>query len=161
TLELLGFDSYMLGDLIQGAAYCEQAVPILRELDDRPGLVNALTSLSLRPRFETEVMGQIDLYQLAELSETALDIARSCDYRKGEPHALGRGALCLCQAGEYGRGLELLTHAARLAEEIEHPELNATLHMIWGLELYLGLLATAQAREHLEAARAAAHETGS
>jgi predicted ATPase/DNA-binding CsgD family transcriptional regulator len=161
TLELLGLDSYVLGEVVQGAAYCEQAVPILRELDDRQGLVNTLTNLSLRPRFDTEVMGEIDVHQLANLSEMALEIARSCDYRVGEAAALHEGAVCLCRAGEYGRGLERLRHALRIAEEIEHRELLTSVHLAWGIELYLGLLASAEAREHLAAARAAAQKRGS
>ena len=91
TLELLGLDSYVLGEVLQGVAYCEQAVPIQRELDDRQGLTNTLTTLCMRLRFDTEVMGEIDVVQLARLSETALEIARSCDYRVGEAGAFARG----------------------------------------------------------------------
>jgi DNA-binding CsgD family transcriptional regulator/Flp pilus assembly protein TadD len=160
TLELLGLDSYILGEVVQGAAYCEQAVPILRELDDRQGLVNTLTNLSFRSRLDTEVMGEIDVHQLAKLSETALEIARSCDYRAGEAAALHEGAACLCRAGEYGRGVEYLRRALRIAEEIEHRELLTSVHLAWGRELYLGLLASAEARKHLEAACAAAQERG-
>jgi len=161
TLGLMGFDSYVLGEVVQGAAYFEEAVPILRELDDRQGLVNALVNLSLSPRFDTEVMGEMDLYQRASLSETAAEIARGCDYRKGEADALSKTALCLCRAGDYGRGLNLLGRASAIAEEIEHRELVTTLHLSWGIELYPGLLAFAQAHEHLAAALAAAHELGS
>lgn len=160
TLELLGIDSYALGEVVQGAAYCEQSVPILRELDDRQGLVNTLTNLCLRLRFDTEVMGEIDVTQLANLSQTALEIARSCDYRVGEAAALHEGAVCLCQAGEYGRGLEYLRRALRIAEELEHRELLTSVHHALGSEFYLGLLAFAEAREHLEAAGEAARERG-
>jgi predicted ATPase/DNA-binding CsgD family transcriptional regulator len=161
TLELLGLDSYVLGEVVQGVAYCEQAVPIQRELDDRQGLANTLTTLCMRLRFDTEVMGEIDGYQLAKLSETALEIARSCDYRVGEAAALHEGAVCLCRAGEYGRGLEYLRRGLSIAEEIDHRELLVSVHHAWGSELYLGLLAFAEAREHLEEARAAAQERGS
>lgn len=161
SLNLLGFDSYILGDVIQGAKYGEQAVPILRELDDRQGLVNTLTNLALRVRFDTEVLGEIDLYQLAHLSETALEIARSCDYRKGEADAFFKAAVCLCRAGDYGRGLEYLRRASSIAEEIEHRELLTTVHLSWGIELYTGLLSWAEAQAHLEAARAGAQELGS
>ncbi len=161
TLDLLGFDSYVLGDVVQGAAYGEQAVPILRELDDRQGLVNALTNLSMRSRFDTEVLGEVDLHRLANLSETAVEIARSCDYRKGEGDALMKTAVCLCRAGEYGRGLECLYRASSIAEEIEHRELATTVRLAWGIELDLGLLAFAEAREYLEAGLAAAQEIGS
>ena len=161
TLELIGVDNYALGEVIQGTAYCQQAVQILRELEDRQGLVNALTTLSFRARFDTEVMGEIDLHQLADLSETALELARSCDYRVGEAIALHEGAVCLCRAGEYGRGWEYLRGALRIAEEIQHTELLMSVHHAWGSEFYLGLLAFAEAREHLEAARAEAQERSS
>src|SRR5574341_142187 len=161
TLELLGLDSYVLGEVVQGAEYCEQAVPIQRELDDRQGLANTLTSLCMRLRFDTEVLGEIDLSQLAKQSETALEIARSCDYRVGEAAALFRSAVCLCRAGEYGRGLEYLQRGLSIAEEIEHRELLVSVHHALGSEFYLGLLAFAEAREHLETARTMAQERGS
>jgi len=161
TLELLGRDSYILGEVVQGAAYCEQAVPIQRELDDRQGLVNTLTTLSMRLLFDTEVMGEIDLSQLAKQSEMAAEIAHSCDYRVGEAAALAGSAISLCQAGKYGRALEHIRRALSIAEEIEHREILTGLHQAWGSEFYLGLLAFTEAREHLEAARAAAQERGS
>ncbi len=161
TLNLLGFDNYVLGDLVQGAAYGEQAVPILRELDERQGLVNTLADLSLRPRFDSEVLGEFDVHQLASQSESAVRIARSCDYRRGEGDALLKAAVCLCRAGDYGRGLEYLRRALAFAQEIEHRELLTTVHLGWGIELCLGLLASLEAREHLEAALAGAQELGS
>jgi predicted ATPase/DNA-binding CsgD family transcriptional regulator len=161
TLELLGLDSYVLGDCVQGAHYCEQAVPMLRELDDRQGLANALTTLSFRQRLDTEVMGEIDLHQFASLSEEALEISHSCDYRVGEAAALHEGAACLCRAGEYGRGWEYLRRALGIAGELEHRELLTSVHHVWGTELYLGLLSPTEAREHLEAAHVAAQERGS
>jgi DNA-binding CsgD family transcriptional regulator/tetratricopeptide (TPR) repeat protein len=161
TLELLGLDSYVLGEVLQGVAYCEQAVPIQRELDDRQGLTNTLTTLCMRLRFDTEVMGEIDVVQLARQSETALEIARSCDYRVGEAGALHEGAVCLCRAGEYGRGLEYLRRGLGIAEEIEHLELLVSVHHALGSEFYLWLLAFAEARQHLEAALTAAQARGS
>ena len=162
TLELLGLGSYGLGEVIQGAAYCEQAVPIQRELDDRQGLVNTLTTLSMRLRFDTtEVMGEIDLHQLAKQCETAREIARSCDYRVGEAGALHEAAVCLCRAGEYGRGWEYLRGGLRIAEEIDHTELLVSVHQALGGEFYLGVLAVAEARAHLDASLVAAVERGS
>ncbi len=161
ALELLGLDSYTLGEVVQGAAYCEQAVLILRRLDDRQGLANALRTLSFRARLDTEVMGEVDLRELAALSEESLEIAHSCDYRVGEAAALHEAAACLCRAGEYGRAWEYLRRALSLAEEIEHRELLISVHLAWGTEFYPGLLAFAEAREHLEAARKAAQERGS
>ncbi len=161
ALELLGLDSYTLGEVVQGAASCQQAVLILRGLKDRQGLANALRTLSFRARLDTEVMGEIDLHELAALSEESLEIAHSCDYRVGEAAALHEAAACLSRAGEYGRAWEYLRGALSIAEEIEHRELLISVHLAWGSEFYTGLLAFAEAREHLEAARAAAQERGS
>jgi DNA-binding NarL/FixJ family response regulator len=57
--------------------------------------------------------------------------------------------------------LDYLRGALRIAEEIEHTELLVSVHQAWGSEFYLGLLAFAEARQHFEAARAAAQERGS
>jgi tetratricopeptide (TPR) repeat protein len=54
TMDLLGIVSYQLGEVIQGTEYLEQAVPILRELDDRQGLVNTLTNLTVRALADTD-----------------------------------------------------------------------------------------------------------
>jgi DNA-binding NarL/FixJ family response regulator len=107
---------------------------------------------------QEEVLGDLDLYQLAGLGETALETARSCDYRAGEGFALNMAGPCLCRAGAYGRGLEFLGRALSIAEEIEHRELATSVHLTWGIELYTGLSVSAQAREHLEVALAAARE---
>jgi DNA-binding CsgD family transcriptional regulator len=105
-------------------------------------------------------MGEIDLHELTRLSETALEIARSCDYRAGEATVLQEVAVCLCRTGDYGRGLEYLRGALSIAEEMEHQELLTSVHLAWGIDFYLGLLAAAEAREHLEAARAVAQARG-
>ncbi len=160
TLDLLVFDSYIQGDVIQGASYGEQAAAILRTLDERQGLVNTLGNLALRSRFDTEVLGPVDLRDLARQNEPAIEMAKSIDYRKGEADALARSAVCLCRAGEYGRGFEYLRRAWAIAQEIEHHELLTTLHMGWGIEFYTGLLAYAEAREHLEASLAGAQGLG-
>ncbi len=161
TLELLGLAGYFVGEVIQGAAYCEEALPTLRRMDDRQGLVNTLTNLSLRARFETEVLGDVQIERLASQSEAALEIARSCDWRQGEAEALSKLASCLCRAGDYGRGMELLPRALNIAEEIQHRQTAASVHLTFGAELYTGLLAAAEAREHLESALAIAQELGS
>ncbi len=161
TLDLMAFDSYALGELVQGTEYGEQALPMLRELDDRQGLVNTITNLSLRVRFDTEVMGEIDLLQLAHRSEAVAEIARGCDYRKGEADAYSKAASCFCRAGDFGRALDLVSSASRIADEIQHRELLASIQLTWGIEFYSGLLEFGEARQHLEAAHAGAQQVGS
>jgi len=57
--------------------------------------------------------------------------------------------------------LEYLRRGLSIAEEIEHRELLVSVHHALGSEFYLGLLAFAEAREHLETALAMAQERGS
>jgi DNA-binding CsgD family transcriptional regulator len=57
--------------------------------------------------------------------------------------------------------MENLRRALAIAEEIGHRELLAVVHLTWGIEFYLALLASAEARVHLEAALATMQETGS
>src|SRR6185436_14596330 len=48
TLDLLGQTAYLNGDLAGGIQYLERAAVILEQLDDRPGLVSCLATLSER-----------------------------------------------------------------------------------------------------------------
>ncbi|HEX9076218.1 MAG TPA: AAA family ATPase [Anaerolineae bacterium] len=160
TMDLLGIVSYQLGEVIQGAAYLEQAVPILRELDDRQGLVNALANLTVRAITDTEVLGDIDYIQLTDLSDEALEIARSFNWYQGELLALMQGAISLEHAGEYGRALERLARASSMAEESRNRESFARLHLIFGATLS-GLLALTEARQHFETGLKLVQELGS
>ncbi len=159
TMTLLGLDCYGTGDILKGAAYYEQAVPLLREVDDRQGLVRALEALGMRVHFDTEVLGDVVIPQLASQAELALQIAGNMDWREGEGEASSRAGICWSRAGEYQRGLEFLQHAQALAEDIEHHHLLTSIHLIIG-ELYLSLLVPEQARQHLELAFSFAREVG-
>lgn len=158
TLDLLGVVNCFVGDVIQGMTYSEQAVALFRELDDRRGLINALTPLCLRPRYDVEVLGDIDLHQLIELGETALELARSFDWRQGQVIALNNIGLCLCRTGQFGRGLALFRRVVEIATEIQHRFFLAAAHRGIGAEVHLALFDSDQAREHLELALTVAQE---
>jgi DNA-binding CsgD family transcriptional regulator len=160
TLDLLGLASYPLGEAIQGAAYLEQALPILRELDDRQGLVNTLTNLTLRALMDTEVLGQIDFMELTKVSDEALQIARGFNWYHGEALALLQAALSLKQAGEYGQALARLAEAKPLVDESQNRESLARLHLNYG-QVFTGLLALSEARQHFETGLTQVRELGS
>ncbi|MGE5139239.1 MAG: helix-turn-helix transcriptional regulator [Rudaea sp.] len=160
TLDLLGLASYPLGEAIQGAAYLEQALPILRELDDRQALVNTLINLTLRAVMDTEVLGQIDFRQLANVSDEALQIARGFNWYQGEALALLQGAHSLKQVGEYGQALARLAEAKPLVDESQDREALARLHLTYG-QVLTGLLALSEARQHFEIGLAQVRELGS
>ena len=160
TMELLGLVNYQLCDLVQGAAYMEQAVPILRELDDRQALVHALTGLSWRPFLVTEVLGDTRLVDLAGLSEEALQIARGFNWYQGELLALMQGAICLKQAGEYWQALDQLARAEWMLEEGRNRDASARLHAILG-EISMELLAFSEAQQRFETSLEIARDMGS
>ncbi len=159
TLQHLGMASYGIGDVIRAVAYYQQAIPLLRQVDDRQGLVRALEFLTMRIRLDTEVLGDINFAQLASSGEQAFQIAESFDWREGEGEALSRTAIAWTRVGEYGRGLELLQRAQIIAEEINHRHLLTSVNLLFG-ELYLHLLALDQARHHLELSFNLAQEVG-
>ncbi len=159
ALQLMGMASYGIGDVIRGVAYYEQAIPILRQVDDRQSLVRALEFLSMRARLNTEVVGEINVAQLAGYSEQAYEIAHGFDFREGEGEALSRMGICWSKVGEYERGLDLLQRAQAVGEEIDHRHLLTSVHLITG-ELFLNMLALEQARAHLELAFTLAQEVG-
>ena len=160
TMELLGLVYYQLCDIVQGAAYLEQAVPIFQELDDRQALVHALAGLTWRPWLVTEVLGDTHLHELAGLGEEALQIARGFNWHQGEVLALMQGAVCLKQAGEYGKALQQLSQAQWMLEESRNRDSSARLHLISG-GISLELLALAEAQTHFETALAIGQELGS
>ena len=160
TMELLGLTSYQLCDVIQGAAYLEQAAPMFRELDDRQALVHTLTGLAWRPWLVTEVLGDMRLADLAGPSDEALQIARGFNWYQGEVLALMQGAICLKQAGDYGQALDRLSRAQSLLEESRNRDISARLYAILG-EISIELLAFAEAQQHLERSLTIAQELGS
>src|SRR5256714_6377748 len=57
TLDLLGMASFLSGDMIQGTTSCQQAIVLLRELDDRQRLISSLVTLMMCGGvYETETL---------------------------------------------------------------------------------------------------------
>lgn len=160
TMDLLGIASYQLGEVVQGASYLEQAVPIFKELDDRQGLVNTLTNLTMRALTDTEVLGETNYPQLTNLSNEALQVARSFNWYQGEVLALMQGAISLERTGEYGQALERLARARSMVEESQNRESFARLHLIFG-QIFSGLIALTEAKQHFETGLAYLQELGS
>jgi ATP/maltotriose-dependent transcriptional regulator MalT len=160
TMDLLVIVSSQLGELVQGKAYLEKAIPILREVDNRQVLVNTLTNLGSVAHFETEVLGELDYRQLADMSEEALQIAHGFNWDQGEVRALIPGASSLGQTGDYAHALEWLSRAQGIAEAIGHRESLARIHLTFG-QILTGLMVFPEARRHLETGLALVQELGS
>jgi tetratricopeptide (TPR) repeat protein len=162
TLDLLGMASVLGGDLNRSVAYYDQAVALLRGLDDRQGLDSSLASIVGGGDYLSDTMAPGEGVRSERLSdgETALEIARQINYRSGEAYALLALGFALGPIGDYARALEYAQAGLGVAEEIEHHQWMAMAHCALGA-LHLDLLALSQAQEHLERALALSKEIGS
>jgi ATP/maltotriose-dependent transcriptional regulator MalT len=162
-MDLLGMASLLSGDLIQGTTYCQQAIVLLRELDDRQRLISSLVTLMMCGGvYETETLvpAGVGFAGSLHFGEQALKIAGEIGQRSDEAHTLIQMAMCLGPRGEYARALEVAQRGLAIAEEIEHRQWMTAGHRALGA-LYLDLLALSEARQHLEQALALAQDVGS
>ncbi len=155
--------SFIGGDLVQGAAYCQQAVAQFRELDDRQGLASSLTLLAEvggMYQGETLVPASISFADSLNFGEQALKAARESGQRSSEAYTLISLGHYLGPRGEYARALTVVQAGLTLAEQIEHRQWMTFGHWELGVH-YLELLALPEARQHLEQALALAQEISS
>jgi len=163
TLDLLGVASYLSGDLMQSAAYYEQAIALLRELDERARLPNSLATLMLcggNYQTETLVPAAAGFAESLQQGELALKIAGEIGQRSDEAYALIHMGMCLGPRGQYARALEVAQRGLDITEDIEHRQWMTAGHSALG-ELYLDLLVLPTAQQHLEQALVLAQEIGS
>ncbi|RIK37796.1 MAG: hypothetical protein DCC55_23210 [Chloroflexi bacterium] len=163
TLSFLGWSCYVGADLLATAAYYTQAADLCRALDERHWLVFCLTGLLARGGdYFNQAAGCLPVAtaQLLHEGEAAIALARQIGYRSGEARALIWLALALLPRGEYARCLACAQTALRIAKEDQQPRYVATAHMALGA-LYLELLATPRAVEHLERGRQLAETVNS
>ncbi len=163
TLDLLGVASLLSGDLVQSAVYNQQAIVLLRELDERQRLISSLMTLMLcggHYQNDTAVPAALGFAELLQHGELALKIAGEIGSRSDEAYTLINMAMYLGPRGEYARALEVAQRGLAIAEEIEHRQWMTAGHRTLGA-LYLDLLALSEAKPHLEQALALAQEIGS
>jgi DNA-binding CsgD family transcriptional regulator len=160
TQDLLGMASYLSGELLQGAAYYEQAIALFRELDERERLPNSLATLMCcggNYGTETVVPPAVGFAESLKLGELAVKSASEIGRRSDEAYTMTQMSMCLGPRGQYARALELAQRGLAIAEEIEHRQWMTAGHLALGA-LALDVLALSQARLHLEQAMALAQQ---
>jgi len=111
SLRRMGFISFEMGSYDEGRAYCEQALRIVREIDDRRGEAGVLSSLGVCLTFQ----GELD--EAKACFERVLRIAREIGDRRQEGWALlvlGNAQLHL---GEYASARDYQEQALRILRE--------------------------------------------
>jgi DNA-binding CsgD family transcriptional regulator len=158
TYDLLGMARYHTADLAESAGHYARAIALLRDLDDRQGLISGLSLLSARG-------GNLDLDPLAigpaeaeagiHAGEEALRLAREIDSPAGEAFALFMLGMAAGVCGDYARAFAHGQAALAISEAIAHRQWIAAAHRLLG-QLHLDLLALVEAQHHLERALALA-----
>jgi DNA-binding CsgD family transcriptional regulator/tetratricopeptide (TPR) repeat protein len=162
TLNLLGMTSAFV-DSEQSAAYYRRAIPLMREFDDRPGLVTDLVMRAIESGFyygDTFAPAKLDAIQAERDAQEAVALARAIDWPAGESFARWELALWYGLRGHYARAFELATSGLGIAEEIEHKQWIAAGLCSLGA-LYVDVFAPERARPLLERALVLANELGS
>jgi DNA-binding NarL/FixJ family response regulator len=162
TLGFLGMANALSGDLVQGAACYQRAIPILRDVGDRQSLAYCQAALILcGPNYATDTMVPgLTLAETARYGEEGLQIARDIGWRAGESFVLFNLAFCYTIQGEYVRAWVTARASLEIAEEIEHRQWAVGAHWALGA-LCLDRLDPIAAREHLAQALAMGMEIGS
>ena len=163
TFDLLGMSHSLGGDMIQGAANFRQAIPLLRELDERVDMASSLTTLALggaEYQATTMVLAAKNLAEGQRDAEAALEIARETGWRSAEAFALIVLAMCQGSCGDFTRALDSAQRAFEVAREIGHRQWMTFAHGALG-EIDADLQALADARQHLEQALAMGKQIGS
>lgn len=154
TLDLLGMAYSQAGDARRAADAYEQAITLLRTLDERYGLASALTTVALLGGLyfnDTMVPAAPNLTSFAQAGNEALQIARAIDWPAGQAYALNILSGLAGVHGEYGRALQHAQMGLATAEAIEHRQWMAAAHAMLAA-LYHDLLALPEARQHGEQA---------
>jgi DNA-binding CsgD family transcriptional regulator len=150
-------------DSEQSAAYYGRAIPLMREFDDRQGLVTDLVMRAIESGFyygDTFAPARLDAIQSERDVQEAVALARAIDWPAGESFARWELALWYGLRGHYARGFELASSGLRIAEEIEHKQWIAAGLCSLGA-LYVDVFAPERAWPMLERALALARELGS
>ena len=127
TFDLIASTHYMIGDSVAAIETYENAIPLLREVEDLRTLSSALASaaacrsgyIGLRNIWIPEFPESIGADPAAALTES-LELARSTGWSSGECFALGILGMHDGIRGEIRSGFSTLHQSQSLAEEAEH-----------------------------------------
>jgi class 3 adenylate cyclase/tetratricopeptide (TPR) repeat protein len=124
TLDLLGIAHLLAGDYSASVKYYDQAIPIFRELDDRPRLISSLigrgviVSLGILLAMVPPDPAPDAQQDFIEARQIAREIGSSPD----EAWASWAQGLLYTLGGNFGGALEVARDGAKIASEIGHRE---------------------------------------
>jgi DNA-binding CsgD family transcriptional regulator/tetratricopeptide (TPR) repeat protein len=161
TRDLLGMATLQHGDQIGSYAHYQHAIQLFRNLEDKPGLISALTVASTTSYWdETDFVPAQSHAENEEMAMEALKLARQMRWAAGEAFLAWTMARGLATRGRFGEALFSASEALRIATEIEHRQWITGAHYILGY-VYVLLLQPDPAIHNLRQALTLARELGS
>jgi DNA-binding CsgD family transcriptional regulator len=163
TFDLLGMANGIYGDTVQAVGRFDQAIALLRMMDDRQRLIS---SVATRIAFASPTWTETT-YSVCEPpdrcghnSAEALDLARQMDSLTAQAYAELNAGLVFASLGDLGDGLAHAQESLRIACEISHEQWQAAAYCAVG-HAYLELLEANLAAQSLDAGLALARALGS
>lgn len=156
THDLLGTESYILGDVPFAAQHYGQAIALFREIDDRGGLASALAMSSLQGAsyaLDTGATVPAPLRDCCDAGEEAIRLAREIGARPLEAYTRMIFTLALGPRGAWGSAVAQAQKSLHIATEIGHETNIASARWALGA-VYHDMLDYTQARLQLEQALA-------
>ncbi len=161
TYDLLGMAIMQHGDLLGSFDEYQHAIQIFRKLEDKHGLISALTGLCNTSNWsEAACIPALSPYENRRLSLEALELTRQTGWAPGESFIEWTIALNLAGQGMFGDALRHASDSLRIAEEIEHRQWVIGARYVLGY-IHVLMLQPRAAIQQLELALALTRELGS
>lgn len=161
TCDLLGMATLQRGDQVGAHAEYQQAIRLFRKLDDKRGLISALTVASIATCWdETDRIPPYLPEENQKLAMEGLDLAHQIDWKAGQAFAEWCLALNLAHRGVFGEALAHANEALQIATEIEHRQWIIGAHYALG-QSYVQMQQADRAIQNVEKGLLLASELGS
>lgn len=161
THDLLGMAIMQHGNLVDSFAEYQHAIQLFRKLDDKHGLISALTGACNTFNWnETVFTPALSPLENQLISMEALELTRQTGWAPGEAFIEWTIAYNLASRGVFGDAIQHASESLRIAEEIEHRQWMVGARYVLG-HIHTLMLQSTQAIQHLELALTHARELGS
>ena len=160
TRDLLGMATMHHGDQMGSYEEYRHAIQLLRELDDKRGLIGALIGASHTLNDETDFVPPAPRGEILEMGKEAVQLARQVGGPSAESFAEWGLSIGLADGGRFEEALTSALASLRIASELEQPLRIAGAHYALG-HIYLLMLQTDRAIQNLESGIRLAREQGS
>lgn len=161
THDLLGMAIMHHGDLVGSFDEYQHAIRLFRKLDDKHGLISALTGACNTLNWNEAVfLPAVSPLENHRISLEALELTRQTGWAPGEAFIEWTIAYNLANRGVFGDAIHHASESLRIAEEIEHRQWMVGARYVLG-HIYALMLQSDLAIRHLELGLTYARELGS